>query len=43
LEPAETGHVAGVAVVGGDGRVSGVRQGGDPGEMALALLKSAGE
>lgn len=39
----ETGHVAGVAVVGGDGRVSGVRQGGDPGEMALALLKSAGE
>lgn len=37
----ETGRVAGVAVVGGDGLVSGVRQGGDPGEAALALLESA--
>lgn len=37
----ETGRVAGVAVVDGDGLVSGVRQGGDPGEIALALLESA--
>lgn len=38
----ETGRVAGVAVVGGDGRIRGVRQGGDPGETALALLEGTG-
>ena len=37
------GLVAAVAVINGGGRVAGVRQGGDPGDTALAFLRSLPE
>lgn len=33
----DTGRVAAVAVVDGEGRAAGVRQGGDPAETALGF------
>ena len=39
----DTGRVAAVAVIDGGGRVAGVRQGGDPGDTALAFLRSLPE